>query len=317
MQLSSAFCKKVKNLVNEDSFHYECDDSAPLSLPYSIRIFMRNRPAIKLGFALHNQYTLVIPIHEKARAVVSGNNIELQPGKGLLVLPRQIHGYTNISEKNVLWLFCGFLHKSDTFELMRNNCIDINQSILNDLLALVTDYQNLSRLRQRIPQTDLSPARLTGSSLQLSLRLRLQVILEQLLQIHITEIEQSNKQGQTANKPRTNQTSAGELLTNRASLFMFEHMNEHLELTSVAEAMHVSPGHLRNEFKRYTGCNYTEYLNCLRVNRARHYLDTTDMSLETICHQCGYGSIYSFSRAFKRSTGVPPGQYRDNRKEIL
>ena len=52
------------------------------------------------------------------------------------------------------------------------------------------------------------------------------------------------------------------------------------------------------------------YLTRWRLNFAARRLRDTDESIATVSRQVGYGSEYSFSRAFTRFHGQSPGRYR-------
>jgi AraC-like DNA-binding protein len=58
------------------------------------------------------------------------------------------------------------------------------------------------------------------------------------------------------------------------------------------------------------------YLSELRLRRAAGYLSTTTKSLREIAHLTGYANEASFSRAFSRRFGHPPGEYRRDQGDI-
>jgi AraC family transcriptional activator of mtrCDE len=53
-----------------------------------------------------------------------------------------------------------------------------------------------------------------------------------------------------------------------------------------------------------------EFLTELRLELARQKLNTTDLALADVAAEAGYQSESSFSRAFKRRFGRPPGALR-------
>ncbi len=65
-------------------------------------------------------------------------------------------------------------------------------------------------------------------------------------------------------------------------------------------------------FKKATGITIFAYKNELKINRAKVLLATTDKSVSQIATEVGYGDVFSFSHAFKKATGFPPGDYRRN-----
>jgi AraC family transcriptional regulator, alkane utilization regulator len=63
-------------------------------------------------------------------------------------------------------------------------------------------------------------------------------------------------------------------------------------------------------FHQLVGEPPMRYLIRARLGHAAGLLHSTDSSLAEIARRTGYGSEFSFSRAFKRVFGVPPGAYR-------
>jgi len=67
---------------------------------------------------------------------------------------------------------------------------------------------------------------------------------------------------------------------------------------------------LKRRFKVATGSTLIEYLQNLRIEDAKHQLETSDKSVESICFEVGYEDVSFFRRLFKRLTGIIPSQYR-------
>ena len=53
-----------------------------------------------------------------------------------------------------------------------------------------------------------------------------------------------------------------------------------------------------------------DYVQSLRIEEAKQILETTDLSVEAVAHDVGYEDSSSFSRLFRRKTGITPAQYR-------
>jgi AraC-like DNA-binding protein len=78
----------------------------------------------------------------------------------------------------------------------------------------------------------------------------------------------------------------------------------------IAQALHLSlrslQRHLADE-----GCRFDALLNECRENLALLHLRDPQCSLAEISHLLGFADTSSFNRAFKRWTGMTPGQFRD------
>jgi AraC-like DNA-binding protein len=69
-------------------------------------------------------------------------------------------------------------------------------------------------------------------------------------------------------------------------------------------------------FHRLVGEPPMRYLIRARLGHAASLLHTTNDSLAGIARRTGYGSEFSFNRAFKRVFGVPPGAYRGRAEDL-
>jgi AraC family transcriptional regulator, activator of mtrCDE len=64
------------------------------------------------------------------------------------------------------------------------------------------------------------------------------------------------------------------------------------------------------QFNALIGIPPMQYLTSWRMQEARTLLKSTKLSLGHIAEHCGYESEAAFRKAFKKTTGTPPGQVR-------
>ena len=64
-------------------------------------------------------------------------------------------------------------------------------------------------------------------------------------------------------------------------------------------------------FKLATGDTPLEYLQRIRIEKAKRYLETTSKTFSEITWHVGYNDISSFQRLFKTNTRLTPREYRD------
>ena len=77
-----------------------------------------------------------------------------------------------------------------------------------------------------------------------------------------------------------------------------------LDLDGFARFFSYSKYHIEREFKEYFGAGIIEYRNKKRMQYASRLLET--LSVSEAAEKLGYGSIYSFSRAYKSFYGYSP-----------
>ncbi len=79
---------------------------------------------------------------------------------------------------------------------------------------------------------------------------------------------------------------------------------------SIAAEVAMSRAAFARRFTRLVGEAPLAYLTRWRLNLAARRLRDTDQPIAAVAGQVGYSSEYSFSRAFTRFHGQPPGRYR-------
>ena len=92
--------------------------------------------------------------------------------------------------------------------------------------------------------------------------------------------------------------------------YISEHFTEDISLDSIATYAGFSKYHFERIFSEYTGETFYQYLQRMRINYAQMLLSNPELTVTDISYQAGFTSSTAFTRAFKKSTGYPPSQFR-------
>lgn len=87
-------------------------------------------------------------------------------------------------------------------------------------------------------------------------------------------------------------------------------MDSAMCLSLLSEQFHISESYLSHLFKERTGCNFSVYLEDLRLNEAMKRLRGGSGTLQDLYEDLGYNNATTFRRAFKKKFGVPPSTMR-------
>ena len=92
--------------------------------------------------------------------------------------------------------------------------------------------------------------------------------------------------------------------------YISEHFTERLTLESIARELGISRSHLSHIFSQQLRINLRQYINTLRIDKARFLLRNPDLSVTEIAYMCGYENSRTFHRAFLSECGTQPSVYR-------
>ena len=87
-------------------------------------------------------------------------------------------------------------------------------------------------------------------------------------------------------------------------------MSEEISLNLLADVFHLNPQYIGQLFKNEIGVNFLSYLTNIRIENAKKLLLATSLPISDISERSGYGDYRVFTKAFKKSEGVTPSQYR-------
>lgn len=88
------------------------------------------------------------------------------------------------------------------------------------------------------------------------------------------------------------------------------HLEEHLDLDTIASEFGMSRSLLTKEFRKYTNTSVVEYMNIRRLQKAGSILSETEKSIAEAAFDSGFLSIGNFYRKFKALYGVTPAEFR-------
>lgn len=97
--------------------------------------------------------------------------------------------------------------------------------------------------------------------------------------------------------------------------YIEKHIDEELSLVRLAKCVHFNPSYLSRLFKQEKGLNVSEYIEAVRIRKAKELLATEEMKIQEIGNRVGYDSPQSFTRFFKKATGMSPQEYRDSARD--
>lgn len=276
----TADLRKLVSKLPQPAYQLTGRQPAALPLPANIVCFQRkvakelNKP--RRGRALHHRFVLICALRTAVTVCVDDRDLRLKGGEGLLVFPFQFHHYTGAQRPDLSWLFVTFeLQDAEPLAALRYRPFALTPQLRTLAAELVESFESERTEEVSVLLLALFLARLR----------RLKIALpaaaaepEPGLMLRINQIAQ-----RSAAPP---------------------------SIKELARTLGISPSHLRARFRASCGVSIGRHLRRLRLEQACGLLRLGPQRVSEIAEQCGFGSIYSFSRAFRAAYGVPPLAFR-------
>jgi AraC-like DNA-binding protein/ligand-binding sensor protein len=112
------------------------------------------------------------------------------------------------------------------------------------------------------------------------------------------------------------QPNGGSAIVRRAKDYIANHKSETIKLQQIARALNVSTFHFCRKFKRETGVTFVDYLNRIRIERAKILLHNRSLSVSEIAYEVGFQSLTHFNRTFRKLVCSSPTEYRSRVTEV-
>ena len=208
--------------------------------------------------------------------IVNGQKHRLPPYHLILILPNQIHEYTDETESTLRCAVFSNDHIPLFFELLGDAWPQ------NPVLDL-SDHRDLLEALDRSDPGDT--LRLCGL---------LNLICDMLLK----------------SSERTPRNVGKYSLYYEVIEYVSKNFREDIHLGTLAKRLGYHEKYLSSALHALTGMNFRAFLASYRIDHAKHLLRHRESRISEVALQSGFSSINSFNRAFLAVAGMTPTQYR-------
>lgn len=94
-------------------------------------------------------------------------------------------------------------------------------------------------------------------------------------------------------------------------LYLNEHLTEDISIDALASRFFLNRYYLMHAFKKQTGYTIGGYLSTKRLILAKELI-AKGMPITEVCYACGFKNYSTFSRAYKKSFGESPRDFRQS-----
>lgn len=116
--------------------------------------------------------------------------------------------------------------------------------------------------------------------------------------------------GQSQFSPLLESQAAGDSIVSAVHNHIIADLAVRHTLDSIAAVLAMSPRSLTRLFKKESGVSPMSYVNDARIDVARRYLESTELSYGEIAERCGLENVDALRRIFVRRLEITPFEYR-------
>ncbi|MBR5307585.1 MAG: helix-turn-helix domain-containing protein [Clostridia bacterium] len=256
----------------------------------------------------HDSWEMVYVDKGNIIAVTDGVGCPLLQGQAIFHEPGEIHAHISDNEVANNMLVITFTCHSEAMEFFRKKTFTLDKTA-KTLLSLFTDEAKAAMGKIPSEYTDRRPLDFSHEEFGAS----------QLMESHFTELliklirsgtELAGKISSNAESRTIAKNSIVELICD----YMQASLDRNLSLECLCNHFFIGKSQLSAMFREKTGRSPMQYYADLKITEAKKLLREDNLSVSQITDALGYSGIHNFSRAFKKSTGFSPTEYK---KSIL
>lgn len=92
--------------------------------------------------------------------------------------------------------------------------------------------------------------------------------------------------------------------------YIYSNLYKKIDLNTLADYVYLNPKYLSRIFKEEVGIPISEYIQEVKIEEAKIWLENSNLTITEICFQLNFHDQSHFSRTFKRIVGISPNVYR-------
>lgn len=255
----------------------------------------------------HRFYEIMIPLSPDATHIIEGVPYALEEGDIVLLQPMILHRTEYPAGPPSKRLIMSFWYPKDFFGMT-----DYYQPLLSVFHTQIPIFRFPEEIRKQILGI-LDKIYTFSRNHDYLAHPEQRLVIHSLFVQFLYAIGQNQDKNLYTNKPSGN--SATQKIYSIA-YYIHSHYDEDLSLDSLADHFFLSSCYLSHQFKKVTGFTLINYIQQVRINRARDLLLSTDRPISEIAQSCGFQSFSQFNRIFRQIYGQSPSAMRANSTTI-
>jgi len=230
---------------------------------------------------MHRCFEIILMLEGSAEMCIEKKKYTLQSGDMVLIKPNLIHDFCTLGEsRHVLCVFAP------------------------ELIAAISEHLVKYRLSNTVIKGVPTVYREMIEAMSINTHIgRIKGFLYTLCSLFYDQLDFSQVDG----------SLFGKNLLRDIFRYVEAHIANTCSIVELGDALDYSSSYLSRFFYTNVGMSYSDYVQNVKISQACYLLRSTQERIIDISLKCGYSSISSFNRNFKKLIGYSPTKYRDEK----
>ena len=259
----------------------------------------------------HDCFELAYITEGTAIQTLDGNTIPLKKGAYFIIDHGSVHNYTHC--ENLKLINCLFL--ADIIDDTLVNCVSFDKLMRVCMIRFYKHYTGSPPVNHVFYDNDGKILRILMDILEefgnRSMGYR-EIYRGKLMEILILTMRKVvQEQGEVPIAQLTDNT-----IIREAIRYFETNYQKKALLSTFCEKNHYNAQYISRRFKQETGLTASEYLHKIRIKQSCNLLAGSSFTIKQIALQIGYEDVKFFSKIFKQTIGITPGEYRKTSRKV-
>ncbi len=243
---------------------------------------------------------------EKGKATVTADNMTylIKGGEMVCHKPFEHHSIAPYHNDAVAIIIC-FDCKSAQMEFFNNKIMSIplrSKNLLNEIAEKAEKIFEPKEPMEIAKDYGMNRSNMSTALSEQYIKNAIEMLIISLLETTVTETKKRSESFELSKQRRT--------LTKDIVKYLNENYQKKILLEELSDKFAYSLSSIKRIFKNETGYGVIDYLNNIRIEKAKELLKNTEYSTEIISHEVGISNSYYFSTLFSNKVGISPKEFR-------
>ena len=262
-------------------------NSAPLP-PCGVLIEShRHRPDFSTAAHAHRYNSIIYVVSGHGKCVIDENSHSLVPNSVVILPKGRTHQLIDAPKKAMVVFVVYF-----SAQIARQNA-DLWTPLLKLNVGLIIPTHQARRmrntLRRMLHEQDAAP-------------IHYETAIQQYLSSILLEL---NRTASTTHDFDVSRQSDSSFRVSGVLDYIAENYYEHHSLSEAAKMAHISQRQFSNICRKLKGRSFVQFVNSVRSEKAKEFLQKTDMPVSAVAFEVGFEELSTFYRAFRKHHKSP------------